>query len=368
MIRSLVPTSNLFLLLVFIAGVLEAQQRPGSVILLVGDGMGVAQLSALRLARGRTQCDRFPVAGFSATSSANRLTTESAAAATALATGYRTNNGMIAVSPDRQPLRTVFELADSLGMATGLVVTSSVTHATPAAFYAHTVSRDEQYLIAEQAAASGLDVIIGGGRDFFLPSGAGGRRSDDLDLVAGMRARGFTFATTPDRGADTARRLLWLLGRDGLEPAGKRPYGLADLVRSGLAVLARAQHGSFLLVEGSQIDWAGHDKDFPQMLREVEDFDAAVGAALDFAESHPGTLVVALADHETGGLALSGKKIDASDLDGAWLVGDHTPVLVPVFAFGPGAEAFGGIHENQEVGRILFRALGGTTFPPPRKN
>jgi alkaline phosphatase len=347
---------------------IRAQDRPKNLILLIGDGMGVAHLSALRLQRGSTQFDRFRVAGFSATSSANRLTTESAAAATALATGYRTNNGYLAVAPDGRPLRTILEHADSIGMATGLIATSSITHATPAAFYAHIARRDEPERIAEQAAGSSVALLIGGGRDFFLTEGAGGRRSDGRDLVQEMQARGFTYATEPGRSADTARRLLWLLARDGVDPAGKRPYGLADLTRAGLKVLSRGTDGFFLMIEGSQIDWAGHDKDFPQLLREMEDFDAAVGAALDYSEKNPGTLVVVLADHETGGLTLAGKQADASDLTGNWSLGDHTPVLVPVFAAGPGAAAFGGIHENLEIGRLLFRALDATAFPVSKKH
>lgn len=333
----------------------QADERPRNIIVLVGDGMGAGQLSALHLADGRSHMMRMPVGGFSITSSATHLITESGAGGTALATGVRTRNGFIGMDTARQPLPSLLERARGRGLATGVISTSGVTHATPAAFMTHVDSRKKQHEIAAQISEGRADVIIGGGWEWFLPKDAGGTREDGRDLLAALRGRGYAVAMRHDTAVTMPMAML--LAPDALPPAGKRPFGLKDLASVALEQLARDAEGFVLVVEGSQIDWAAHDNLFEQMLLEMRDFDAAVGVALDFAERDGRTLVVVTSDHETGGLTLFGRNPDGSDLEGKWSSDDHSAGMVPVFGFGPGAARFGGIHRIDVIGRMLHELL-----------
>ncbi len=349
----------IIIILLILSSQLPAQSvHPRSIILLIGDGMGTAQVAALKLRQGRTNFDRFSVCGFSLTQSATHFVTESSAGGTALATGERTFNGAIAVDTAERPLQTALELALAGGRAGGVVVTSSITHATPAAFLAHVNLRKKEYDIAEQILQSGASVLIGGGRMFFRDRNQTTTATTMAPLLSAVTTSGFTFASTPACDTIPGSRLLMLLEEEGLPLAGARTYTLGDLTGCALQRLESAPGGFFLMVEGSQIDWACHNMDFPQLLREMEDFDTAIGRAMDHAETHPGTLVLVTADHETGGLTLSGRMPDGSDMQGKWTSDDHTGVMVPVFVFGPGAERFGGIHENREIGRMIRELLG----------
>lgn len=330
---------------------------PRNIILLIGDGMGIGQLTAMKAMLGGMALDSFPVGGLVMTQSANRFVTESAAAGSALSTGVRCDNGMLAQRPDGTPLRTLIETAAANGKATGVVSTSSVTHATPASFLAHVRDRELEFDIARQIAESGVDVLIGGGRRFFLPRDGGGGREDGKDLVAAMRDRGYAY--TGDFGAESPRhdRFFWLLADEALPAASARPYSLRQLVEAAIASLARHDSGFVLMVEGSQIDWAGHDNDFGALRAELRDFDGAIAAALSFAGRDGGTLIVVTADHETGGLAVVGRAADGSDMEGRWISGDHTANMVPLFAIGPGATGFGGVRQNFDIGRMLQELL-----------
>lgn len=330
---------------------------PRNMILLIGDGMGIGQLTAMKAMLGGMALDSFPVGGLVMTQSANRFVTESAAAGSALSTGVRCDNGMLAQSPDGTPLRTLIETALANGKATGVVSTSSVTHATPASFLTHVRDRELEFDIARQIAESRVDVLIGGGRRFFLPKGGGGAREDGKDLVAAVRDRGYAYAG--DFGAEIPRhdRFFWLLADEALPAASARPYSLRQLVEAAIAPLARHDSGFVLMVEGSQIDWAAHDNDFGALRAELRDFDGAIAAALAFAGRDGGTLIVVTADHETGGLAVIGNAADGSDMEGRWISGDHTANMVPLFAIGPGATRFGGVRQNFEVGRMLQELL-----------
>jgi alkaline phosphatase len=330
---------------------LLGQEKPENIILLVGDGMGLAHVSAQLLATGHSALADFPVAGFSITSSASSVTTESAAGASALSTGHKVANGFVAMDSSGEVLPILLYHARIRGKSTGVVVTSSVTHATPAAFLAHARSRKNEFDIASAIAFDQLaDVLIGGGRRFFLPESRGGARRDGKDLLAWMRQHGGRYDTSSAlNGFAGQTERICLMADEALPAAGERPVPLAVMVDSALQCLAGNNHGFVLVVEGSQIDWAAHDNDCRQLLRELDDFDGAVAAARAYARAHPSTLVVALADHETGGLTVT----DDGGLRCLWSTTEHTPCMVPVFACGPGAERFGGIHQNDEIGRIL---------------
>ncbi|MDH7514593.1 MAG: alkaline phosphatase [Bacteroidota bacterium] len=333
-----------------------AQDKPTNIILCIGDGMGIGQLSSLLLTDSNAALARFPVVGLVKTPSKSSLVTESAASGTALSTGMRTRNGFIAVDSSGNLAETLFERAHSLGKKTGLIVTSSVTDKTPAAFVAHTTSTKDEDEIARQIASSNIDVLIGGGWKHFFPKSLGGVRHDRENLLALMESTRYTIRTNHECPDGEGKKAL-LVERDALPPAGRRDYSLADLVQCALASLARDDTGFLCVVEGSQIDWACHDNDFPGLLRKMRDFDAAVDAALRFAGEDRRTLVIVTADHETGGLSVSGKDPRGSDIRGSWTGTWHTASLIAMCAFGSGATRFAGVKTHDEIGRILFSLL-----------
>jgi alkaline phosphatase len=329
-----------------------AQQAPRRVILFIGDGTGVGAWTAARVSADALAVARLPVAGLVDTREASGKITDSAASATALATGVQTFNGAISVGPDSQPVTTVLERAESRGMATGLVATSSLTHATPAAFAAHVPDRDRQFEIARQLAGQGIEVLLGGGRRWFDPA----TRPDSADLLGGLRRRS-TFvesaAALQNLALDSVKCLVGLFAADGMPPAAERTPTLTEMTLAALAVLDEDPDGFFLMVEGSQPDWRAHDnRPLTTVAAEVLDLDRAVAAAIDYSARHPETLIVVTADHETGGLSVVA---DSSGAFAATYAGNgHTAALVPLFARGPGAEPFGGLKSIDAVGRLLL--------------
>lgn len=339
---------------------LASDAQPKNIILMIGDGMGVAQVTAGKVKAGTLALEEFPVGGLMTTWADPEFVTDSAAAATALATGHKSFNGAISVDVDGNPLRTLGEEAIFKDMKCGVVSTSSVVHATPAAFLAHVDDRGKYFEIAGHMAASGADLIMGGGTAFFLPAASkeGNGREDGKDLIAQWEAEGGCFVTVLDTIPENCERMLALF-YEGHMPArldGRTP-SLPEMTAVALQFLSQSDAGFFLMVEGSQIDWYGHGNDTEGQADEMMDFDEAVAVVLAFAKARGDTLVVVTADHETGGFAVMDGDLDAKTLEGAWTTEDHTATMVPLFAYGPGAEAFGGIHDNAEVGKMLFAAL-----------
>ena len=319
--------------------------------------MGVAHVTAGRVAAGALHLDRFTVGGYLTTHPAGGFVTDSAAAGTALATGFVTRNGVVSLSPSGRRLKTVAEYAEELGMATGIVVTCSVTHATPAAFLAHVESRGDHTAIAEQLATSGVDVLLGGGWSYFAPrSDPVSLREDDLDLISTLEERVPVVRSYEELVAiEDADGVVGLLAPGHPPEAAAREYSLAELTEKSIEILSRDEDGFFLMVEGSQIDWAAHDRDTAGIIAEVLDFDGAVGVALDFALRDGTTLVVVTADHETGGFALYDGSIGERTITESGFATDgHTATAVPIFAYGPTADDFGGIHDNTYVGETLI--------------
>lgn len=358
-----------FLPALFLACASVGQQTPGTserptrVIVLIGDGVGASYWTAARFTSQPLAVERLPVGGLVDTRSSDTWITDSAAGATAFSAGVRTYNGAIGVGPDSLPVNTVMEVARDQGWGTGIVSTSSVTHATPASFVAHVVSRTRQFEIAQHIVASRADVVLGGGTRWFDPA----VRPDSADLLAQLRAS-HTFVGSADALAavDPAStlRLVGLFATDQMPAAADRSPTLPDMTRAALGVLANHEAGFFLMVEGSQPDWRGHDHGpIEEVARETLDFDAAIGVAMDFADAHPGTLVLVVADHETGGLAIE-LTPDSLRVEGEarrpfadYTTTGHTGQMVPLFAAGPGAERFGGMKDNFEIGRILMELV-----------
>jgi alkaline phosphatase len=355
-----------------------------NVIFCIGDGMGLSQVTLARAKAaglgGRLCLERLPVTGLVQTYSQDSCVTDSAAAATALACGVKTNNGVLGMTPDGQEYRTILEAAQARGMATGLVVTSTISHATPAGFAAHVKSRNMEAKIAEQLVANRVNVLFGGGRKFFLPrSDSHSGRKDDTDLLAAAREAGYEcIETAEELRSATGPRLLGLFQLDALTTKSPEP-SLAQLTEKAIQVLRRrprsadasgraTRRGFFLMVEGSQIDWACHSNDAKGAVRQTLLFDQAVGVAVDFALRDGRTLVIVTADHETGGLTLPGagneNKGDAK-LSVRWSTKGHTGSPVPIYAMGPGALRFAGVQDNTDIPRKIAQLLDIRPFPGP---
>jgi alkaline phosphatase len=287
-----------------------APTEPRNLVLFVGDGLGPAYVTMARTFRGEALALDSLLVGSAGTGSADSYVTDSGASATALACGVLTYNTAIGVDPEKRPRRSILEAAQAAGKATGLVATSRVTHATPAAFAAHVRHRDREDEIAEQLLAKRIDVILGGGARHFLPREEKLGRKDGRDLLHAARGAGVVvvrdraelFAAPPAAarllGLFAPSHMTWVLDRGPDEPS------LVEMTKVALERLSRNPRGFFLMVEGSRIDHAGHAHDAAAALHEVLEFDAAVALAVEFARGDGRTLVAVTADHETGGLSL----------------------------------------------------------------
>jgi len=345
----------------------QAEPPPRNIILMIGDGMGFAHIAAARIhahgADGRLALDQLPVVGHITTHSADALVTDSAAAGTALATGLKTDNRRIAMTRDNKALYTILEAARDHGLATGLVVTSAITHATPAVFAAHVPHRRQEADIARQMLEGSVDVMLGGGRRFFLPPSAGGERTDGRNLIEEARRRGYTVVSDSEALARaSARRVLGLFAHAAMTTHAPEPT-LAQMTTRALELLSAHRKGFFVMIEGSQIDWAGHDNDAEKLLRQMLVFDEAVRAALDFARREGRTLVVVTADHETGGMAILDGALDGGRLELGWNTKRHTAGDAAVYAFGPRAFDFTGVYDNTRIPKLFAGYLGVEDFP-----
>ena len=297
----------------------QAMSRPKNLILMIADGCGPASITMARdyaravLGREELALDAIQV-GAVRTGSVSSRVTDSAASATAYACGVKTYNGAIAVDTTGRPLATLLEAAKARGMATGLVVTSRITHATPAAFAAHVPRRAMESEIAVQILNQRVDVLLGGGWAYFLPVSEGGRRTDQRNLLREAEAVGYQVVRTAADFRNGVRRpVLGLFGPDHLpyeiDRNPKAVPSLAEMTRTAISLLQEDPEGFFLMVEGSRIDHAGHANDAAAHVLEVLAYDEAVAVALDFARRDGQTLVVSVADHEAGGLSL-GRNVD----------------------------------------------------------
>lgn len=418
-------------------------EPPNNVIFLLGDGMGFAQVKAYRMYADDPATELVEplpmeayLVGAVSTDSirldCNKTTldcvrdphgfTDSASSATAYATGHDTVVGRISKTTEGETLPTILEGAKAAGKSTGMVATSQITHASPAAFGSHVDSRKnhasiaDQYLDSKWQDAPMVDVLLGGGAVHL--------RRGDRDLVPEFRAAGYDVALNRAQllTAD-GTRLLGLFAQEGMPRAWNRDDttpSLAEMAGAALKALNRNPDGFFLMVEGSQVDWGAHKNSVVDVISEMEDFIAAVKLALDFARERNDTLVIVTADHETGGMALgrdgiyrwdarpmrglertpewmakqfqrselslsaflapqlpfelTAAEITALDLGNrsldatrdaivqlfnrrtftGWSTGGHTGIDVPLYVYGPGRERFGGVMQNEDVGRVLW--------------
>ncbi len=336
------------------------KNSPKNIILLVGDGMGLTQISAGLYMNGNAlNIERFPIVGLHKNYAFDNLVTDSAAGATAFSCGVKTYNGAIGITADTVAVESILESASMKGLKTGLVASSSIVHATPASFAAHNRLRRNYEEIALDMHDSGVDLMVGGGKAFFDR-----RTMDSLDLYDNLRSAGFQvddyFVTEfADFKIDPSTE-KWAFFTADKEPlskdAGRDYLELATQRAVDFLSEKGKEEGFFLMIEGSQIDWAGHANDFPYMINELLEYDQVVKSVLDFAEQDGTTLVILTADHETGGLAINyGSKMDS--IVPAFTSDYHTATMIPVFAYGPGAEEFSGIYENTEIYYKMMNAL-----------
>lgn len=310
----------------------HAHARAKNVILMIGDGMGAEHVWAAWICnKGKLNITGLPATALCTTCSADEAVTDSAAAATALACGAKTKNGMVGLSPKGKTLISLAEHCRNRGMATGLVVTKAVTDATPAAFYAHEKNRKNAPEIADALTKARFDVVLGGGAgDFSAAQMSQLRRNGaDVELVAPGHC----------------------------PPASQRGDFLPLATSRALARLEQSKSGFFLMIEGSAIDTAAHGNNLEETLREVLDFDCAVGVVLEWMRSHPDTLLVVTADHQTGGLSILDGDVESGGVKAAFATSKHSGVAVPLFAAGPGAHAFHGVIDNTELSRIVLQSL-----------
>lgn len=330
------------------------KDKPKNIILLIGDGMGVAQVYAAMTAnRGSLNMTQMPFTGFSETQSATRYITDSGAGGTALSTGQRTYNRAIGVDTDTIAIPTILEISKSKGYATGLVASSSITDATPASFIAHQPSRNMQEGIAADFIGSDIDIFIGGGRKFFT------ERKDGRNLLEELKKDKYLVFNSLDEASTINSGKLAILTAD-IHNASYPARGemLPEATEKAINVLKGNKNGFFLMVEGSMIDWSGHANNTAGIVQETLDFDRAVGKAIEFASSNNETLVIVTADHETGGMTINGGDIEQGAVYAKYTSGNHTAIMVPVFAYGAGADKFTGVYKNTDVFKKMKEAFG----------
>lgn len=339
---------------------IPTQKKVKNVVLMIGDGMGVTQISAGLYSNGnKLNLEKFKVIGLHKSYAGNDLVTDSAAGATAFSCGVKTYNGAIGVNMDTLAVPTILEEAEQNGMPTGLVATSTIVHATPASFAAHVKQRKMYEAISADFMKLDIDLMIGGGKKYFDLREKDNRNlyqemaarnyyvsdyfQQDFDKVSVSPEQNFAYFTSNDDPLPVAQ------GRDYLVPASE--FSVDFLNKRDTE-----DKGFFLMIEGSQIDWGGHANNSDYIVSEMIEFDNAIGKVLEFAEKDGETLVIVTADHETGGYAINkGSTMDS--LVTKFTSDYHTADLIPVFAYGPGAELFGGIYENTAIYHKMRQAL-----------
>jgi alkaline phosphatase len=327
-----------------------------NIILLIGDGMGLSQVSSVFYFPGdsATNFTRFKQMGLMNTSAAEDKVTDSAAGATAFANGKKSYNGAIGVGVDSLALENITEILSKKGYATGVISTSSITHATPACFYAHVKKRSMESEIAAQLIESEIDFFAGGGIKFF------DEKWDALKAVFEIDTQSLNTDSF-----EANKKYGYVLAQNGMPKMseGRGDY-LPKATEAALKYFNIQKNPFFLMVEGAQIDWAGHANDAEYLVKEMHDFDRTIGVALDYAKSRGNTLVIVTADHETGGYALAAKKSEDHsnrpyyDVRSTFNTGGHTSTLIPVFTFGPGSEFFDGFYQNNDIFHKMLEISG----------
>lgn len=325
-----------------------------NIILLIGDGMGIPQIYAGMTAQhGKLALERCTHVGLQKTYSLSSYITDSGASGTAIACGIKTLNGAVGVNMKGIAIKSILEYAEENGLSTGLVSTSAITHATPASFIAHQVSRDDYEKIASDFLRTPIEIFIGGGRDHF------DSREDNMNLIDSLKNKGYhVTGNINEINYDAGKLACFTAPMHNPSKLDGRGNMFPDAVSAAIRFLDQKKTGFFMMAEGSQIDWEAHDNNTDGVVAEMLDFDRAINIALDFAQKNGNTLVIITGDHETGGMALTGGSISEGKVTAAFVTEDHTAEMIPVFAYGPKAELFTGVYENRDIFTKMLEAFG----------
>ena len=337
----------------FLSFNLNSQEKKNlNIILMIGDGMGMSQItSGMYSLNNRTSLEKMPHIGISKTHSFSSLVTDSAAAGTAIACGEKTINGTLGINPQNKQLKSILEISKDYGYKTGIIATSSIVHATPAAFYANVISRNQYEDIALQLSQNEVDFFVGGGRDYFT------KRDDKRNLIKEMSDYDFVYSIKKfNESTSNKIGFFTSLGDPYRIIDGRKPK-LSDAIEAMLDKISSYENPFFLVVESSQIDWAGHANDFNWIKAEFQEFDEAIQSAINFSNKNKNTLIIVTADHETGGLAITGGKVRRFTMRTKWGTIGHTAEMVPVFSTGPKSETFSGIYDNTDIFKKILNAI-----------
>ena len=337
---------KLILMIVFLSPLygFSQESRPPNIIMMIGDGMGLSQISSGMYSNNNyTSLERSHHIGLIKTHSFDNLITDSAAAGTAMSSGTKTYNRVVGMDENFSPVKSILEILRDKGYMTAIIATSTIVHATPASYYSKVKSRYQYDEIASQLSKSNINFFVGGGEKHFND------RRDKRNLINEMDD--YLFANNLESFIKINSNKIGFLTIYG-DPIGKhegREPSLEDMVQATLQKLSSFNKPFFLLVEGSQIDWGGHDNDSEHLISEMLEFDRTVGVVFDFANKDKNTTVVITADHETGGLSITDGNLEDSKVVNKYVSEDHTGTMVPIFSFGPYSSLFNGIYDNTEI-------------------
>lgn len=313
-----------------------------NIILLIGDGMGLSQIGAAYTVNGDLSMLNMPHAGLMHTNAEDAFNTDSAGAGSSIATGKKSSNRHISMSSTGEEHETMAEILHKDGFSCGVVTLGNVADATPAAFYAHTQERNNSESIISQLDRGTLSLLCGSGKDLFSE----------------FTPKGYTMLNSISEIESLQGKRICIDERMGQATTSNSLSLLADATTNSIESLkSESDRGFFLMVEGAKIDYAGHANSLPATIMEMLSFDLAVAEALKYADKHGETLVLVTGDHETGGLTLIDGSIEKGEIIAQFTTDDHTAVMLPVFAYGPGAERFTGVYHNSDILSKIIQLL-----------
>lgn len=325
-----------------------------NVILMIGDGMSLMHVyTAWAANRGKLWLENAQATGLSKTWAVKKLVTDSGSGGTSLATGVKTVYHAVGVDPDGKPLTSLVDVAKELGKDAGMAVTCRLWDATPCDFCCHNIDRDKEEELVGDYPTSGVDFVFGGGAQKFT------NRKDGRDIFKELQKKGYHVSRTLDDffAYDKNSRIFAVPYDKDTPLPDERGDLLARASMKGISLMNQNKNGFFMMIEGSQLDDYGHFNQLDLLMKETLDFDQTVGEVMKWAAKDGETLVVVTADHETGGLTLVNGNKDEGRVECCFSSKDHTGAMVPVYAFGPGAENFTGIFENTDVFKKIQKLM-----------
>lgn len=325
-----------------------------NVILMIGDGMSLMHVyTAWAANRGKLWLENAQATGLSKTWAVKKLVTDSGSGGTSLATGVKTVYHAVGVDPEGKPLTSLVDVAKELGKDAGMAVTCRLWDATPCDFCCHNINRDKEEELVGDYPTSGVDFVFGGGAQKFT------NRKDGRDIFKELQKKGYHVSRTLDDffAYDKNSRIFAVPYDKDTPLPDERGDLLARASMKGISLMNQNKNGFFMMIEGSQLDDYGHFNQLDLLMKETLDFDQTVGEVMKWAAKDGETLVVVTADHETGGLTLVNGNKDEGRVECCFSSKDHTGAMVPVYAFGPGAENFTGIFENTDVFKKIKKLM-----------